>query len=53
MDKILNVAIYKTTNGNDEYVQILSHDMEVNVVLFATKVKINDARPQPKKKKNQ
>ena len=40
----LNVTITKTANGLGEYVQILSPDMLINVVLIAKEIKVDDQR---------
>lgn len=46
----LKITVTKTSNGQDEYVQIMSGDQfTVNVVLIASEIEIVDTRPQPKK----
>lgn len=45
----LNITISQTADGKSEYVQILSLDMEVNVVLIAAKIQVQDVRRNLKK----
>jgi len=41
----LNVTVSKTTDGLQEYMQIINQDLTVNIVLIADKIVIHDARP--------
>jgi len=47
----LNVIISKTASGDGEYLQIMSEDMDVNVVLIAATIQVQDIRPKPEKKR--
>ena len=49
----LHVTITKTANGQQEYIQILSADMTVNVVLVAEQIELRDARPVKKPKRGE
>ncbi len=41
----LNVTITKTSNGDKDYIQIMSDDyVTVNVVLVADEIKVDDKR---------
>lgn len=41
----LNVTISKTSDGKDDYMQIMSEDMiTTNIVLVAKKIEVEDAR---------
>ena len=43
----LTITVTKTSDGMNEYVQIMSEDQFfINVVLIADKIVINDARPK-------
>ena len=48
----LTVTVTKTTNGDADYVQIISDDQfGVNVVLIADEIEVKDMRkPSPKKR---
>ena len=48
----LRVTITKTSDGESDYIQVMSEDMlAVNVVLVAEEIEIRDSRPKPKGKK--
>ncbi len=43
----LKVTVSKTSNGDKDYLQIMSDDMfSTNIVLIADKITIEDARPK-------
>jgi hypothetical protein len=46
----LRLTIAATSSGVGTYVQVMSDDMLVNVVLVANEVELVDARPKPESK---
>ena len=51
MNGVLTVVISPTSNGHDEYMQILNTDTSVNIVLIASKFKVSDTRSDSDKGK--
>lgn len=46
----LKITISKTSDGRQDYLQVMSDDMiSVNVVLVAEKIEVSDARPKEKR----
>lgn len=45
----LHITLSKTSDGKNEYLQILSSDMTVNIVLIAEKFDVQDSRPSGKR----
>ena len=46
METKLNVTISKTSDGESDYLQIMSPDMlSINIVLVATEIVVSDTRP--------
>jgi hypothetical protein len=42
----LDITISKTAQGDREYVQLMTNDMGVNVVLLADLIVLKDSRPK-------
>ena len=47
----LRVTISKTADGAKDYLQVLSLDLETNIVLVADEITIQENRPRKRKRK--